>query len=81
MVAVDIFNIFRLKQSRRLGIKAFDLFNRIVKWRWFKTEGEDIAWYKSIKPFQAPTAGAWEVPVQRVMEEIDKIRCKKLLKK
>ena len=64
-----------------LGIKTFGLFNRIVEWRWFKTEGEDIAWYKSIKPFQAPTAGAWEVPVQRVMEEIDKIRCKKIAQK
>ena len=61
-----------------LGIKTFGLFNRIVEWRWFQTEGDDIAWYKSIKPFQAPTSGAWEIPVQKVMEEIDKIRCKKI---
>lgn len=40
-----------------LGIKTFGLFNRIVEWRWFKVEGEDIAWYKSIKPFQCPTSG------------------------
>ena len=51
-----------------LGIKTFGLFNRIVEWRWFKVEGEDIAWYKSIKPF-------------KVMEEIDKIRCKKIADK
>ncbi len=61
-----------------LGVKTFGLFNRIVEWRWFKTEGEDIGWYKSIKPFQAPTAGAWEVPVNQVLEEIDKLRCKKI---
>ena len=61
-----------------LGIKTFGLFNRIVEWRWFKTEGEDIAWYKNIKPFQCPTAGAWDIPVQQVLEEIDKIRCKKI---
>lgn len=61
-----------------LGIKTFGLFNKIVEWRWFKTEGDDIAWYKSIKPFQAPTSGAWEVPVSHVMEEIDKIRCQKI---
>ena len=61
-----------------LGVKTFGLFNRIVEWRWFKTEGDDIAWYKSIKPFQTPTAGAWEVPVGKVMEEIDKIRCQRI---
>lgn len=64
-----------------LGIKTFGLFNRIVEWRWFKVEGEDIAWYKSIKPFQCPTSGEWETPVSNVMEEIDKIRCKKIADK
>ncbi len=64
-----------------LGIKTFGLFNRIVEWRWFKVEGEDIAWYKSIKPFQCPTSGEWETPVSKVMEEIDKIRCKKIADK
>lgn len=64
-----------------LGIKTFGLFNRIVEWRWFKTQGEDIAWYKSIKPFQCPTSGAWEIPVGQVIEEIDKIRCKKIADK
>lgn len=64
-----------------LGIKTFGLFNRIVEWRWFKVEGEDIAWYKSIKPFQCPTSGEWETPVSKVMEEIDKVRCKKIADK
>ena len=64
-----------------LGIKTFGLFNRIVEWRWLKVEGEDIAWYKSIKPFQCPTSGEWETPVSKVMEEIDKIRCKKIADK
>ncbi len=64
-----------------LGIKTFGLFNRITEWRWFKTEGDDIAWYKSIKPFQAPTSGEWETPVNQVIEELDKIRCKKIADK
>ena len=64
-----------------LGIKTFGLFNRIVEWRWFKTQGDDIGWYKSIKPFQTPTAGAWEVPVENVLKEIDNIRCKKIAEK
>lgn len=64
-----------------LGIKTFGLFNRIVEWRWFKTEGNDIAWYKSIKPFQCPTSGEWEVPVNKVLEEVEKIRAKKVVEK
>ena len=64
-----------------LGIKTFGIFNRIVEWRWFKTEGNDIAWYKSIKPFQCPTSGEWETPVKNILEEIDKIRCKKIAEK
>lgn len=64
-----------------LGIKTFGIFNKIVEWRWFKTEGEDIAWYKSIKPFQCPTSGEWETPVKNILEEIDKMRCKKIAEK
>ena len=64
-----------------LGVKTFGLFNTIVEWRWFKTTGNDIAWYKSIKPFQCPTSKAWEVPVLDVMTEIEKLRCKKIAQK
>ena len=64
-----------------LGIKTFGLFNRIVEWRWFDVEGDDVGWYKSIKPFQTPTSGAWEVPVEKVMAEIENLRCKKVAEK
>lgn len=64
-----------------LGIKTFGLFNTITEWRWFKTQGEDIAWYKSIKPFQCPTSKAWDVPVEQVIEEIQKIQCQRIAKK
>ena len=62
-----------------LGVKTFALFNKITEWRWFKTEGEDIAWYKSIKPFQAPTSKAWEVPVFQIIEEVKKLQAEKSL--
>ena len=64
-----------------LGVKTFGLFNTIVEWRWFKTEGEDIAWYKSIKPFQCPTSKAWDVPVAKVIDEINAMRCKVIANK
>lgn len=64
-----------------LGIKTFGIFNRITEWRWFKTDGEDIGWYKSIKPFQCPTSDDWNYPVNKILEEIDKMRCKKIADK
>jgi len=56
-----------------LGVKTFGLFNKITEWRWFKVTGDDIAWYKSIKPFQAPTSKAWDVPINAVIAEIEKM--------
>lgn len=53
-----------------LGVKTFGLFNKITEWRWYKVDGEDIGWYKSIKPFQAPTSKAWDIPVNRIINEI-----------
>ena len=64
-----------------LGIKTFGLFNTITEWRWFKTQGEDIAWYKSVKPFQCPTSKAWAVPMTQIVEEVQKMQCKKIAKK
>ncbi len=64
-----------------LGIRTFGLFNKITEWRWFKTQGEDIAWYRSIKPFQCPTSDDWATAMNNVLDEIDKIRCKKIAEK
>ena len=64
-----------------LGVKTFGLFNTITEWRWFKTTGNDIAWYKSIKPFQCPTSKDWGTPMKQVIEEIEKMQCKKIARK
>ena len=64
-----------------LGVKTFGLFNTITEWRWFQTKGKDIAWYKSIRPFQCPTSKAWDVPMAEVIEEVKKLQCQKIAKK
>ena len=56
-----------------LGVKTFGLFNTITEWRWFNVQGEDIVWYKSIKPFQCPESGSWDVVMNQVLSEINKI--------
>ena len=62
-----------------LGIKTFGIFNTISEWRWFKTDGDDIVWYKSIRPFTCPTSDAWNVPVEAILKEVDKIRSKNVV--
>ena len=64
-----------------LGIKTFGIFNTVTEWRWFKTDGDDIAWYKSIKPFQCPTSDDWDTPIGKIMVEVDKLRIKKVAEK
>ena len=61
-----------------LGIKTFGIFNTVSEWRWFKTSGDDIAWYKTIRPFTCPTSDAWDIPVKEILDEVDKIRTKKV---
>ncbi len=61
-----------------LGVKTFGLFNTITEWRWFKVTGDDIAWYKSIKPFQAPTSRAWDIPINKIIEEVRKLAKEKV---
>ena len=59
------------------GVKTFGLFNSITEWRWFNTTGEDIVWYKSIKPFQCVIDGAWEELIEEVVSEVKALAEKK----
>ena len=56
-----------------LGVPTFGLFNSITEWRWFKTTGEDIAWYKSIRPFQCTSDNNWGPVISQVVEEVKKL--------
>ena len=56
-----------------LGKKTFGLFNSITEWRWFETKGEDIAWYKSIKPFQCALDSEWLPPMNKAIDEVKKL--------
>lgn len=56
-----------------LGKKTFGLFNSITEWRWFKTTGDDIAWYKSIKPFQCVEDEVWKAPMDKVLAEVEEL--------
>ena len=56
-----------------LGKKTFGLFNSITEWRWFDTKGDDIKWYKSIKPYQCALDGEWLPPMNEVIAEVKRL--------
>lgn len=55
-----------------LGIKTFGLFNVFSESRWYKTEGEDIGWYKSVKPFVAKDFNDWKPVIDSIKECVEK---------
>ena len=55
-----------------MGIKTYAMFNVYTESRWYKTEGEDIGWYKSVKPFQAKTFNDWDNVVLEIKKSLQK---------
>ena len=61
-----------------LGIPSICLFNTISEWRWIDTTGDDVVWYKSVKPIQATTSRAWDETIKRAIEIVEKRQLEKL---
>ena len=55
-----------------LGIKTYGIFNVYTESRWYKTEGEDIGWYKSVRPFRAKTFNDWDNVISDIKEALIK---------
>ena len=41
-----------LNLAGALGVKTLGLFNKQTNFRWFKTTGENVGWYNSVKPLK-----------------------------
>ena len=55
-----------------MGIKTYCLFNVFTESRWYKTTGENIGWYKSVKPFKAKTFNDWDNLILKVKKQMSK---------
>lgn len=53
-----------------LGLRTYGLFNKYTESRWYKTQGDDIGWYKSVRPFQAKTHNDWDNLIKDVKSAI-----------
>ena len=59
--------------SGALGVRTFGVFNSMTEWRWIKTQGDNVAWYSSVKPFQCPSTDNWACAMTGVIEEVKKL--------
>lgn len=59
-----------LNLAGALGVKTIGLFNRFPETRWFKTIGEDVGWYKSVKPYKAEKFNGWHELINRVINDL-----------
>ena len=45
----------------------------MTEWRWIDTTGDDVVWYKSVKPFQCTSTDDWNSAMSRVIAEVEKL--------
>lgn len=56
-----------------MGKKTFCLFGALPEFRWFDLSGEDIKWYKSVKPYKCARWGEWKPIINKVIEDIGEL--------
>lgn len=59
-----------LNLAGALGVKTFGIFNKYPNYRWFDLSGNDVVWYKSVKPFQCVTENDWTEVMKRVISVV-----------
>lgn len=59
-----------LNLAGALGKKAFALMNAYSEYRWYKLSGNDIGWYKSVKPLVACEMNGWKHVFNEVVNNI-----------
>lgn len=59
-----------LNLAGALGLDTIALFNKETNYRWFKTTGENVGWYKSVKPLQADLHNNWDEVFAKLKSEI-----------
>lgn len=54
-----------------LGKKTYGLFNWCYEYRWYDLTGEDVGWYKSVKPYICDKMDDWEHLIEKVVLDIN----------
>ncbi len=59
-----------LNLAGALGVKTIGIFNKFTEYRWFDIKGEDVRWYKSIKPYQAKNMDEWDEIINQIITDL-----------
>lgn len=62
-----------LNLAGAMGKKTFGLFNQFADWQWYKLEGDNVGWYKSVKPFHAKTQDVFAPEINKMIIEIKEL--------
>lgn len=49
-----------LNLAGALGVETLGLFNKYPNYRWFNLSGNDVVWYKSVRPLQCNVENNWK---------------------
>lgn len=60
-----------LNLAGALGVDTIGLFNKETNYRWFKTQGENVGWYQSVKPIQAQRQHHWNEVFLKLLNEVN----------
>lgn len=60
-----------LNLAGALGKKTFGLFNQFPEWRWYKLDGEDVGWFKTVKPFKSENKNDFSEAIKLISSEIE----------
>lgn len=63
-----------LNLAGALGVKTIGLFNKYPNYRWFDLTGEDVIWYKSVKPLQCSVEDEWSSLLTQAQEIVLQIQ-------
>jgi len=62
-----------LNLAGALGVKTFGLYNKYPNFRWYKLEGDDVGWYKSVVPFQVEENNCWSDVFSKIINYLCRI--------
>ncbi len=60
-----------LNLAGALGMETIGIYNKETNYRWFKTEGDNVGWYESVRPLQAKKQNDWDDVLKELKEEIE----------
>lgn len=63
-----------LNLAGALSVKTIGLFNRTHDFRWFKLAGNDVGWYKNVRPYKCERLNDWHELIIQVINDLYQLK-------